>query len=111
MLRHRAHLSREATRKRCVARFRLRQSKVDIFASSDFEQFCKGNYSSTKSIGRNQGIIISLMKLSEHGMMKNGRTISREMFIVLYTKLKPSLKRRMVVREPLLVEKRVAITL
>ena len=51
------------------------------------------------------------MKLSEHGMMKNGKTISREMFIVLYTKLKPSLKRRIVVREPLLVEKRVAITL
>ena len=42
---------------------------------------------------------------------KSNFRVSRETFRVLCTKLKPSLKRRMVVREPLSVEERVAITL
>ena len=51
-LRRRTHLSRETARGRCVAHFRLKtKAKADVFSSSDFEQFCKGDFGSTNDLG------------------------------------------------------------
>ena len=114
VLRHKTHLSREAARRRCVEHFRLRQKQRWTFFLAVILSYFARVTSAVRTIWvkpRNHTFFDEAVREWSNEEWKANFRVSRETFRVLCTKLKPSLKRRMVVREPLSVEERVAITL
>ena len=113
-LRRRAHLAREAARRRCVAHFRFRQKqRWTFFLAATLSNFARAT-SAVRMIWvkpRDHTFLDEAISEWNHEEWKANFKVSRETFRVLCTKLEPSLKRRMVVREPLSGEERVAITL
>ena len=113
-LQRKTHLSREAARRRHVTHFRLRQKQRRTFVLAATLSYFARATSAVRTIWvkpRNHTFFDEAVREWSNEEWKSNFRVSRETFRVLCTKLKPSLKRRMVVREPLSVEERVAITL
>ena len=112
--RRRDLMSWEAARRRRIAQFRLKQrQRRTFFMAATLSGFVSAT-TTARTIWvklRSHAFFNEVVSGWSDEEWKQNFRVSRETFKVLCNKLKPSLERRMVTRQPLSVEQRVAVTL